>query len=191
MHIKTNEDEGMLWHNRLGHPSSTTFKKLISINDRLVNDRVVCPLSKKTSLPFPMSTTRSSSVFESIHIDVWGPHKISSHVGFKYFLTIVDDYSRITWLYFLRVKFYVVTVLKSFIQMVKTQFYHYVKNVRSDNGCKFFNIECKDLFASLGIVHQCSCPHTPQENGLVERKHRHVLEVTRSILFQGGWPIRF
>lgn len=70
MHIKTNDDEGMLWHNRLGHPSSTTLKKLVSINDRHINDCVVCPLAKQTRLPFPVSTTRSSSVFELIHIDV-------------------------------------------------------------------------------------------------------------------------
>ncbi|KAH0682513.1 hypothetical protein KY285_020026 [Solanum tuberosum] len=58
----------------------------------------------------------------------------------------------------------------------KQEFDHHVKNVRSDNG---------------GIVHQSSCPHTPQQNGVVKRKHRHVLEVARSIMFQGGMPIKF
>lgn len=91
MHIKNNEDEGMLWHNRLGHPSSTTLKNIILINDKHTKDCVVFPLAKKARLPFSVSKTRSSSVFKLLHIDVWGPHRINTRVGFKYFLTIIDD----------------------------------------------------------------------------------------------------
>lgn len=55
----------------------------------------------------------------------------------------------------------------------------------------YFNTDCKELFKSLGIIHQSSCPHTPQKNGVVERKHRHVLNVARAIRFQADIPIRF
>lgn len=75
--------------------------------------------------------------------------------------------------------------------MVKTQFDIQIKAVRSDNGGEFFNSQCADLFTNHGIIHQSSCPHTPQQNGVVERKHRHILETARAIRFQGHIPIRF
>ncbi|XP_069148012.1 uncharacterized protein [Solanum lycopersicum] len=59
-----------------------------------------------------------------------------------------------------------------------------VKVLRSDNGGEFFNTQCKELFDHHGIVHQSSCLHTPQQNGVLERKHRHILETDRAIPFQ-------
>jgi len=75
--------------------------------------------------------------------------------------------------------------------MVKTQFDSYVKVVRSDNGTEFFNSQSIKLFQELGILYQSSCPHTPQQNGVVERKHRHILNIARAIRFQSHLPIRF
>lgn len=75
--------------------------------------------------------------------------------------------------------------------MIKTQFNSHVKVVRSDNGTEFLNSQCSDLFNHLGILHQSSCPHTPQQNGVVERKHRHILNIARAIRFQAHLPIRF
>ena len=103
----------------------------------------------------------------------------------------MDDNSRVTWLFLLRHKSDVLAILKSFFVLVKSQFDKQIKRVRSDNGTEFFNNECKTLFTSLGIVHESSCPHTPQQNGVVERKHRHILEVARALRFQGSIPIKF
>ena len=75
--------------------------------------------------------------------------------------------------------------------MVQTQFNKTVKMIRSDNETEFFNNECKALFEKLGVIRESSCPHTPQQNGVVERKHRHILEVARALRFQGSLPIRF
>ena len=75
--------------------------------------------------------------------------------------------------------------------MVKTQFNVQVKIFRSDNGGEFFNAQVSDLFQSQGIIHQSSCPYTPQQNGVVERKHRHIMETARAIRFQGNIPIKF
>lgn len=74
--------------------------------------------------------------------------------------------------------------------MFKTNF-HSVKVVRTDNGTKIFQRECTDLFTSLGIIHQSSCSYTPQQNGLVERKHCHILDVARSLKFQASFPIKY
>ena len=91
----------------------------------------------------------------------------------------------------LQLKSETIVAIKSFLLMVKTQFDSHVKIVRSDNDTKFFNFQCTKLFQELGIFHQSSCPHTRQQNGVVERKHRHILNLARAIRFQSHLPIRF
>lgn len=75
--------------------------------------------------------------------------------------------------------------------MVNTQFGVKVQILRSDNGTEFFNLKCNTLFSSLGIVHQSSCAYTPQQNGVVERKHRHIMDIARALRFQSGVSIRY
>lgn len=76
---------------------------------------------------------------------------------------MIDDYSRMTWLFLLKNKSDVCVVTFShFLQFVKTQFGKIVKKVRSDNGTEFVNSMCDKLFKDRGIVHQRSCPYTPQ-----------------------------
>ncbi|GJU11703.1 ribonuclease H-like domain-containing protein [Tanacetum coccineum] len=70
------------------------------------------------------------------------------------------------------------------------QFEIKVKVIRSDNGTEFVNNKMSDLFTSLGIIHQTSCSYTPQQNGIAERKHKHMLNVARSLMFQGGIPLK-
>ncbi|KAH0706124.1 hypothetical protein KY289_011200 [Solanum tuberosum] len=84
MHFKTTKDETVLWHRRLGHPSFATLRKLVPTTDNHLDDCLVCPLAKQTRLPFPVSSTRSSSMFELLHIDVWGPYRISTHAGYRH-----------------------------------------------------------------------------------------------------------
>lgn len=66
-----------------------------------------------------------------------------------------------------------------------------IKMLRSDNGAEFFSKECKDFLSSFGVLHQSSCPYTPQQNGVVERRHRHILEVARALRFQGSIQLHF
>lgn len=80
-------------------------------------------------------------------------------------------------------------MFKSFFAMIEKQFNARVKIVRSDNGTEFFCM--KDYFSSAGILFQTSCVGTPQQNGRVERKHRHILNVGRALRFQGNLPINF
>jgi len=75
--------------------------------------------------------------------------------------------------------------------MVNTQFDTKVKVFKSDNDIEFMNSNCKDLFASLGIVHQSSCAYTPQQNGVVERKNKHILNTARALRFQASIPISY
>lgn len=59
----------------------------------------VCPLARQTKLPFPVSHNKSSAVFDLLHVDVWGPYRVPTIDGKRFFVTIVDDYSRLTWLF--------------------------------------------------------------------------------------------
>lgn len=82
-------------------------------------------------------------------------------------------------------------ILSNFIHFVENHFKSCVKTIRTDNGTEFQNHSCQNLFAELGILHQKTFPYTPQQNGVAERKYRHLLQVTRALLFQYGLPKRF
>lgn len=79
-------------------------------------------------------------------------------------------------MFLLKLKSDVCVVLKQFVTYVNTQFDKRIKLARTDNDTEFLNSVCTDLFKSLGIMHQTSCAYTPQQNGVAERKHRHILK---------------
>lgn len=109
--------------------------------------------------------------------------------GARYFLTIVDDYSRAVWTILLLEKAETATALKAFCVFVERQFKKQVKTIRSDNGVEFLCL--RNVFADSRIEHQTSCVETPQQNGRVERKHKHILNVAHALLFQGHLPKKF
>ncbi|GJW06676.1 putative RNA-directed DNA polymerase [Tanacetum coccineum] len=145
----------------------------------------VCHKAKQSREPFPFSETKSTILGQLIHLDVWGPYKVVSGEGFRYFLTIDDDF------YMLKTKDEVFQMFVSFNTLVLTQFDKKVKIVRSDNGTEFTNHKMSEFFNEMGILHQTTCAYTPQQNGIAERKHRHLLNVARSLMFQGGIPLQF
>ncbi|GJY16990.1 putative RNA-directed DNA polymerase, partial [Tanacetum coccineum] len=184
-----------VWHNRLGHPANQVLKLLKnSLNLSNIDHNSpceVCHKAKQTRDAFPISDHKSICLGELIHLDVWGPYRVVSREGFKYFLTIVDDFSRSVWVYLLKSKDEVYNMFVNFYKLILTQFEKKIKTVRSDNGTEFVNSKMTEFFNSMGIVHQTSCAYTPQQNGIAERKHRHLLNVARSLMFQGGIPLSF
>ena len=173
--VATSNNVVRLGHYRLGHPSSQRLALLKSIIPDLAScnnsksfDCYVCPLAKQHKLPFLESISVSLSCFDLIHADIWGPYSTPSLNGSKYFLTLVDDHSRCTWVYLMKCKSNASSLIQIFFQMILNQFKVSIKVIRSDNGPKF---ALSSFYASKGILHQLSCVETPQQNAIVKRKH--------------------
>ncbi|GJX52152.1 putative RNA-directed DNA polymerase [Tanacetum coccineum] len=184
-----------VWHKRLGHPSDQVLKVLkssLKITKPDHNDPCdICHFSKQTREPFPLSDHTSESLGDLIHLDLWGPYRITSREGYRYFLTIVDDFSRAVWVYLIKSKDEVFGYFVEFVNLIANQFLKRIKVIRSDNGTEFINNKMEKILKEKGIIHQTSCAYTPQQNGIAERKHRHLLNVARSLLFQGNIPLCF
>lgn len=181
------------WHRRLGHPSSKALEllKLSDFSSSVFESKKsdVCLRAKQARDSFPLSTNKTSFTFEMIHCDLWGPYRTTSMCGACYFLTIVDDFSRAVWIYLRPTKKDAPIHLKNFLALVERQFSTKVKIIRSDNGTEFTCLS--GFFTQNGIIHETSCVGTPQQNGRVERKHRHILNVARALRFQSGLPVEF
>ncbi|KAJ9548762.1 hypothetical protein OSB04_021305 [Centaurea solstitialis] len=114
---------------------------------------------------------RASSPFELVHYDVWGPCPVTSKLGFKYFVTFVDDYSRTTWLYFMKNRSEVFTHFCSLNAEIKTQFKVSIQTLRSDNAKEYLSQTFQSYMLQNGILHEFSCVDTPAQNGVAERKN--------------------
>ncbi|KAG7593249.1 Retrotransposon Copia-like N-terminal [Arabidopsis thaliana x Arabidopsis arenosa] len=183
-----------MWHKRLGHPS---FSRLDVLSESLGTTRHknkssafchVCHLAKQRKLSFSSQNNICNNNFELLHIDVWGPFAEDTVDGYRYFLTIVDDHSRATWVYLLRRKADVLTFFPDFIRLVENQYNTKVKSVRSDNAPE---LKFSQLYQEKGIRSYHSCPETPEQNSVVERKHQHILNVARALMFQSQVPLSF
>ena len=176
-----------VWHQRLGHPSRQKIQVLskllkpLSVKHDHSDLCKICPLAKQKRISYPSNPHLSKEPFDLIHIDVWGPFQTPTHDGYKYFFTLVDDCTRVTWIYLSKNKSSISHVFPEFLQYVKTQYSSSIKAIRSDNAPE---LAFSSLLKSHGIVHFFSCPYTPQQNSVVGRKHQHILNVARALLFQ-------
>lgn len=185
-----------LWHRRLRHHSTPLFVSLIK-QFSLPVDKVVsfdcnsCRMAKSHKLKFPISETHTTAPFQLVHMDVWGPSPVASNKGFKYYLLVLDDFSRYSRLSSMHYKSEVKLKISEFKAYVQNQFGTSIKIVRSDNGGEFINHFLLHLFLSTAVIHQTTCPHTPEQNGVVKRKHRHLIETTITLLLQVRLPVTF
>jgi len=128
-------------HCRLGHPPLPTLKKLCpQFHSVSLLDCESCQFAKHhRSSSSPRINKRASFAFELVHSDVWGPCPVVSKHGFKYFVTFVDDYSRMTWIYFMKNRSEVFSHFCAFCAEVKTQFNVSVHILRSDNAKEYMS----------------------------------------------------
>ena len=149
-----------------------------------------CILGKHCKSVFPKSMTIYKKCFDLVHSDVWTAH-CASRENYKYFVTFIDEKSKYTWLTLIQNKNRVFEAFINFQNYVSNHFNAKIKIFRSDNGGEYTSHVFKQHLAKHGIIHQTSCPYTPQQNGVAERKNRHLMEVARSMMFHTNVPKRF
>ncbi|KAL6206574.1 hypothetical protein ACLB2K_023822 [Fragaria x ananassa] len=152
-----------LWHQMFGHPSNDIVRAML----------------KKCNI----HSVGDSEQF----IYVWGPAPYLSIDGFKYFVLFIDDCTRFTWTFPMKNKYEVFPYFKSLCALISTQFSAKVKCFRSDGGGEFMGLQFKGFMQENGIVHQVSCPYTSEQNGVSERKNRHIRETV--VTFYSKLPI--
>ena len=186
------EGEIMRIHQRMGHPSFDIVKMMYpQLFRKVVFENLMCEacqLGKKKRSTYQVSNLRCNEPFHLIHCDMWGPSPTTDIEGFKYFLICVDDYSRKTWGFLLKQKSDATKTFKIFCTMVRKQFGTEIKGFRTDNAKDFCNNELKEFFEYHGIRHETSCPYTPQQNGLAERKIGDVMNKCRTLMIAANIP---
>nr|GFD29808.1 putative ribonuclease H-like domain-containing protein [Tanacetum cinerariifolium] len=100
----------------------------------------------------------------------------------KYILVIVDDYSRLTWVKFLRSKDEALDFIIKFLKMIQVRLKVLVRRIRTDNGTEFVNQTLFDSYEEVGISHETSVARSLQQNGVVERRNRTLIEAARTML---------
>jgi len=153
-------------HARLGHTSLSKMKYISDCKDFPLDSFhcETCILVKTHRLPFGRSTISTKNPFELVHMDLWGPYRVVNLNGARYFVTIMDDFTRNTWTQLLQSKSQVYAAIEYLLSMVETQFKTKVSMVRTDNGTEFLQSICLSLFGIKGILHQRSIVKTPQQN---------------------------
>ena len=125
---------------------------------------------------------------ELLHINLCGPSTVETLNKKRYILVIVDDFSRFTWVYFLRIKSEVYQVMIDFIKKSETSLKKKVWMIKSDNDSEFKNHVLDSFLTEKGILHNFSSPYTPQQNGVVERRNWSLCETARAMLIYANLP---
>ncbi|KAK1686395.1 hypothetical protein QYE76_047243 [Lolium multiflorum] len=194
-------DEGWLWHRRLGHVNMRNLKQLLK-GEHIVGltdisfekDRVcsACVAGKQLKKKHPIkSIVTTSRPLELLHLDLFGPSHYDTLGGSKYGLVIVDDYSRYSWVFLLKSKDETHREFITFAKKAQRTYESEIKAIRTDNGTEFKNYTMQEFVDDEGIKHEFSAPYTPQQNGVVERKNRTIIEMARTMLSEFNSPHNF
>ena len=118
----------------------------------------------------PRVNKRAFAPFELVHSDVWDPCLVSSPTGFKYFVTFVDDFSHVTWLYLMKSCSKLFSHFSAFCAEIQTQFHVSFQTLRSDNAKEYLLEPFQSFMLQNGPLHQTSCVDTPTQNGEAKRE---------------------
>ncbi|XP_022866044.1 uncharacterized protein LOC111385848 [Olea europaea var. sylvestris] len=194
-------DMSELWHQRLGHVNYRSLSKLVKkqIVDGLPridqSENAVCkPCQQGKQLRINHKRTSkilTNRPLELFHIVLMGPSRVESLGGKWYILVVVDDFSRFTWIDFLREKFETGDLVKSLYKRLKVEQNLPIFRVRSDHGKEFENFNLENFCLEEGIKHKFSSPITPQQNGVVERKNKVLQEMARAMLHDKDLAMQF
>jgi hypothetical protein len=191
-------DENWLWHRRLGH---LNFDHIIKLrNNGAVKDlpKISKPydfvykpyqIGKLTRTQFKSKNFPSTEKsLQLVHMDLCGPSRKEGTGKENYFMLIIDDYSRLTWVAFLKEKSEALEKFKVFKPLTNNQIGRRLKAVRSDRGGDFSSGNFKEFCDKHRIKREYTIPRTPQQNGVVERQNRSVQQMARSMMNERNIP---
>ncbi|CAA0841273.1 cysteine-rich RLK (RECEPTOR-like protein kinase) 8 [Striga hermonthica] len=161
----------------------------IQLNENLCEK---CMEEKQHRKPFPSSQAeRAKQILELVHTDVCGPLRTPTFEKNRYFILFIDDYTRMTWVYFMKERSEVFSIFKKFKSLGENQSGRRIKVLGSDRGTEYtskeFNKSCEDE----GVNHQLTVDYAPEQNGVSEKKNRTVQEMARTMLAEKNMPKEF
>ncbi|KAM2369740.1 hypothetical protein ACFXTH_047137 [Malus domestica] len=196
----TVEESAWLWHKRYGHLNYISLmllqeKEMVQGLPRLeVSEHVCsgCATGKGHREPFDKGKVwRASQPLELIHSDICGPMQRTTLGGNRFFLTFIDDHTRMCWVFFLQHKSQVFNIFKRFKSMVELQSGYQIKKLRSDRGGEYTSLEFSRFCEDMGLERQLTVAYSPQQNGVAERKNKTVIEMTRTMMIEKKIPLKF
>ena len=189
-----------LWHKRFGHLGYDNLARLRTqglvsgINTTVDEFKAAsvaqvcdsCALGKMHRHPFPSSSSKSKRPLALLHTDVCGPLPVVSKGGSEYFVTVLDDYSKLSVVQPIARKSETPTVIKEVITSLETQLSQTTQRLRCDNGSEYINAELKSFCKEKGIKIETTVRYTPEQNGAAERLNRTLLDKVRPMLADSG-----
>nr|GEU40911.1 integrase, catalytic region, zinc finger, CCHC-type, peptidase aspartic, catalytic [Tanacetum cinerariifolium] len=186
---KTSKNKSWLWHHRLNHLNFGTINDLVRKDLvrglprlKFEKDHLCSACQLRKSKKHTRKPNTIMEVLHTLHMDLCVPMRVQSINGKKYILVIVDDYSRFTWVKFLRSKDETPEFVIKFLKQIQVGLNKTVRYIRTDNGTEFVNQVLTEFYESVSIFHQKSVPRTPQQNDIVERRNRTLVEAARTML---------
>lgn len=189
------------WHRRFGHRDPAvmdrlqkerlaTGLKVISCGAKTICE--CCIEGKMARLPYPQQAARKTTQpLQLIHTDLCGPMSNVTPGGKKYFMSLIDDYSRYMVLYLLEDKTEAKDRIKDYVRLVENKFGRKPQVIRSDRGGEYVNKELKRFYQQEGIEMQLTAGYAPQQNGVAERRNRYLQEMAVCMLLDANMEKRY
>ncbi|CAI7856019.1 unnamed protein product [Closterium sp. NIES-54] len=197
----------LLWHHHLGHPSLPRLRGMHSrllvsglprslplLPRSLASPFLPCAEGRQRAAPHSSSLPPTTAPLQTLHMDVWGPARVTGQGGERYFLLVVDDYTRYTTVFPLQSRADVRGVLIRWIRAVRLQLRTRfredlpVLRLQSDRGGEFCSRLLEDFCGAEGILHSYTLPASPEQNGIAERRIGLVMEVSRTSMIHAAAP---
>jgi transposase InsO family protein len=193
-------EDAWRWHSRFGHVNFTTLKKMAKAElvrglptlEQVEQPCEACFAGKHKRASFPQQASRlASKMLELLHGDLCGPVSPSTPRGNKYFLLLVDDYSRYMWISVIASKDQAATKIKRIQAAVERKSSNLLCALRSDQGGDLTAAHFREYCEELSVRRELTAPYTPQQNGVVERRNQTVMSASRCVLKAKGLPGMF
>ena len=193
------KDSWETWHRRYGHLSLTGLQQLhskemvegLNIDETSLpfHQCETCIQAKQHRRPYPKeANSRADKPGELTHSDVWGPARVTSINGSRYYISFTDDCKRRCTVLFMKNKSEAPDKIKEYTTYTERKFDVKLKTLRVDNGGEFINKEVKKWCQEKGIELQTTAPYSPSQNGIAERFNRTLIELARAMLIAKNLP---